>query len=112
MKYQSEERRTRFARSAIWLVLCAFVTTGFASAQSSGGGFTLRKFVIGSGVSAQGSPYRIQATAGQANAGVATGGGYSLTGGFHQPQQAGGTDRIFCNGFESTACNSTSGEPQ
>lgn len=89
-----------------WLVLCALVPAGLASAQSIGGSYTLRKSVIGAGVWAQGSPYRMEATAGQPSAGVATGGSYRVTAGFHRPSQPGGIDRIFCNGFDTSSCTS------
>lgn len=104
-------RQSPLAQGAILLALCAYFPTGLAEAQSTGGGFTLRKHVIGAGVVAQGSPYRITATAAQSSAGVASGGSYSLTGGFHQSLLPGATDRIFCNGFENTACPSASGAP-
>lgn len=89
-----------------WIVLCAAMTAGFAIAQSSGGGYTLRKSVIGAGVWAQGSPYRLEATTGQASVGVASGGSYRVTAGFHRPSQPGGIDRIFCNGFDTSSCTS------
>jgi hypothetical protein len=104
--------RPGFARSAICLALYVLVPAGSAQAQSSGGSYTLRKHVIGAGVTAQGSPYRIVATSGQAPAGSASGGGYFVTAGFHQPRLSGLRDLIFCNGFENTACNLPTGAPQ
>ncbi|HOX72661.1 MAG: hypothetical protein WAS23_07480 [Dokdonella sp.] len=114
MQYRSKKRRPGLAIGAIWLVLCVLLPAGVTTAQSSGGSYTLRKHVIGAGVTAQGSPYRITATAGQSTAGVVTGGSYSLKAGFHRSSPTGLPDLIFCNGFETAACNSTStsGAPQ
>jgi hypothetical protein len=77
------------------------IAGNFAMAQSSGGGYTLRKSVIGAGADGQAAPHRLVGTAGQPSAGVAASGSYRLTGGFHQPVAGG---RLFCNGFEDTAC--------
>lgn len=89
--------------SATAIALCTLIAIGGASAQSTGGGYTLRKSVIGAGATMQGTPYRLVATAGQPSAGVAQGGTYRLTGGFHQ--RAGG-GQLFCSGFEDTTCTS------
>lgn len=90
-----------FTRRAAVLALCVLIAGNLAMAQSSGGSYTLRKSVIGAGVTGQAAPYRLVSTAGQPSAGVAAGGSYRLTGGFHQPDTSG---RLFCNGFENTAC--------
>ena len=96
----------RRRRAMMWAVLCVAIPAGLVSAQSSGGNYTLRKSVIGAGIWAQGSPYRIEATAGQPSAGVATGGSYRVTAGFHRPSQPGGIDPLFCNGFDTSSCTS------
>ena len=96
---------SRLARCAIALAACLLVPTGTAEAQSSGGGYTLRKHVIGAGGMAQGSPYRLTATVAQVGAGVTAGASYVLIAGFHKPDgPTGWSDRIFCNGFENASC--------
>lgn len=95
-------RPRRFIAAAASVLLLSTLAT----AQSSGGSYTVRTAVIGAGVWAQGSPYRLEATAGQSSAGVATGGSYRVTAGFHRPRQPGSVDRIFCNGFDTSSCTS------
>lgn len=100
------------ARAALCLALIVCLPTGFVNAQSSGGSYTLRKHLIGAGVTAQGSPYRVVGSAGQSVAGFASGGSYFLTVGFHQPRLSGLRDFLFCDGFETTACILPSGALQ
>lgn len=112
MNNRGSRHKQSFARVAICLALCVLVPAEFADAQSSGGSYTLRKHLIGAGVSAQGSPYRIAGSAGQAVAGVASGGAYFVTAGFHQPRLSGLRDYLFCDGFENSACILSSGAQQ
>lgn len=86
-------------------LLAILLPIALAGAQSTGGSYTLRKFVIAGGVDAAGGPYTLVATAGQAEAAQPqTGGTYRLYGGFHSPRAA-RADRILCDGFENTPCN-------
>lgn len=109
MNNHGSRHRCGFSRVSICLALGVLVPAGFADAQSSGGSYTLRKHLIGAGVSAQGTPYRMAGSAGQAVAGVASGGSYFVTAGFHQPRLPGPRDFLFCDGFETAACVPTSG---
>lgn len=65
------------------VALCAVVTAGPAASQT-GGGYDLSWSTIdGGGTTASaGGPYTLGGTIGQPDAGVATGGGYEVTGGF------------------------------
>lgn len=105
MNERLDALHTRLARWAIALAVCVLGPTDTAEAQSSGGGYTLRKHVIGAGGMAQGSPYRLTATVAQVGAGVTAGASYVLIAGFHKPDgPTGWSDRIFCNGFENASC--------
>ena len=82
---------------------------GFSSAQStSGGPYTIRKFVIaGGGGQPQGAPYRAAVTAGQSAAQISNGGGYRLVSGFHPARgSAAAPDTLFCSSFENAPCTS------
>jgi hypothetical protein len=89
-----------------WAVagICLLVPLAVASAQSSGGTYTLRKHVIASGGAATAPTHRVVATAGQPVAVFAQGGTYKATMGFHGPGGPPFGDAIFCHGFESTSC--------
>ena len=99
--------RTRSAVVMGSMILLALIPTAFLSAQSTSGGvYTVRKFVIaGGGGDAQGAPYRASVTVGQSAAMVSNGGSYRLISGFHQAQTQGSTvDALFCSNFEDTPC--------
>ncbi len=73
----------------------------FATAQSTGGSYVLRKVVIASGAHADAATLQLTSTTGQPAAAVQAGGSFRLTGGFHgsragEPQP----DAVFRNGFE------------
>ena len=82
------------------------LVAGTAWAQSSGGPYTLRKSVIASGVRAHGETLALTVTAAQPVAGLTTGGSYRIVAGIHPLRDTSGPvgDRLFCDGFESTAC--------
>lgn len=104
MRTLSKPRRAALLARMAGTLVFALGIGSLAVAQSSGGSYVLRKSVIGASVWAQGSPYRVEATAGQASAGVASAASYRVTAGFHRPNRAGGIDRIFCNGFDTSSC--------
>ena len=96
--------RSRVSRWSLGLV-AALLPIALALAQSSGGTYTLRKYVVAGGVDAAGGAYTLVATVGQAEASpVQVGGAYRLTGGFHAPR-APRVDRILCDSFENSSCN-------
>ena len=84
------------------MLLAAAIPASVASAQSAGGPYVLRKSALAAGGNSSGPPYRLVSTIGQI-AGVQSAGPYRLTSGFHQPA-AGASNRVFCDGFESTPC--------
>lgn len=86
---------------ATTLVICgAGWWAADALAQSSGGSFVLRKHVISDGgVQASGDAIDVTATAGQVGPGVAVGGSFRATLGFH-PAASGGALPLFRDGFE------------
>jgi hypothetical protein len=82
----------------IFLILLLSSSAPSTHAQSSGGGYTLRKFVIAGGIQAQGSPFSAITTVGQPLTTLSTGGNFRLQSGFHARRQS--VDRIFGSGFE------------
>lgn len=88
-----------------WACACALaLPAALALAQSSGGPYVLRRFVVaGGGVDAEGAPYAAVTTVGQAATAEQVGGSYRLRGGFHVPVPA-RPDRLLCDGFENTPC--------
>lgn len=70
-------------------------------AQSSGGDFTITRYVIaGGGGDSTGGDYSLSSTIAQPLAGTqSNGGGFRLTGGFRVPLTD-RTDALFRNGFE------------
>lgn len=104
MQASTERRaRRRFFRSALAVAVVSGCVAGWAMealAQSSGGSFVLRKHVIADGgVQASGAAIDLTATAGQIAPGVAAGGGFRATLGFH-PAASGGALPLFRDGFE------------
>jgi hypothetical protein len=89
-----------------WCALALAVLAGTAWAQASGGPYAVRKSVIASGTRAFGDTYALTVTAAQPVAGLATGGSYRMVVGIHPLRDNSGPigDRLFCDGFESTAC--------
>lgn len=86
--------------AAAWLLILCLVPA-LPQAQSSGGIFVLRKHALaGGGGPAAGGNYALVATTAQFNASVANGGGYRLSGGFHQPRADAPSAVVFANGFE------------
>lgn len=80
------------------VVLVSFASV--VAAQSSGGSFVLRKHVIADGgVQASGDAVDVTATVGQAAPGVAAGGSFRATLGFH-PAASGGAVPLFRDSFE------------
>lgn len=72
-----------------------------ASAQSSGGQYTIKSVVIaGGGGSIAGGAYQITSTMGQAATSVLSGSSYVMFDGFWSPVGGGLGDIIFINGFE------------
>lgn len=84
-----------------------------ALAQSFGGGIEVKKSVIAGGsVASGGGNFHVSTTAGQHDAGVSTGGSFTVQGGFW-PSSAESSDPgdggIFRDGFESGADHSERG---
>jgi hypothetical protein len=86
------------------LLIAGLLPVTLSNAQSSGGTYVLRKFAVAGGGGEGNAPgLRVVDTVGQP-AGVHVGGTYRLTGGFHKPAN-GASDRLFCDGFETSPCN-------
>jgi hypothetical protein len=101
--------RNSLAWVSAWIVALTLVPSPPVSSQStSGGTYTIRKFVIaGGGGQPQGAPYRAAVTVGQSVAQVSNGGGYRLVSGFHHAKgSSAAADTLFCSSFENTACTS------
>ncbi len=83
--------------------LLALLATCAVQAQSQGGDFAItRQAIAGGGGRSQADAFVLESTIAQATAVPATGGGFTLSGGFQQPtgaSQVPGSD-IFSNGFE------------
>lgn len=84
------------------ILACLLLTPALLSAQSSGGPYTLRRAVVGSGGESAGAPYRLVGTVAEPGAGTSSAPGWHLAGGFHG--QIHGGDHIFCDGFENQPC--------
>ncbi|GMU43969.1 MAG: hypothetical protein IT479_15615 [Xanthomonadales bacterium] len=85
--------------AACLFLLC--LVPGLPQAQSSGGGYEMRKHALaGGGGQASGGSYRLVTTTGQSDASVASGGSYRLVGGFHQPTVVAPPPTLFADGFE------------
>lgn len=92
----SIHRRHRRLR---WLIASlALLVAGYATAQASGGAYTVRKQALLPGTSANAGSLRLSATLGEPAAGQQSGGNFRLTGGFQTPRVPG--DGVFGNGFE------------
>lgn len=90
-------------RTTLLSLALVLVLPTLASAQSAGGPYVVRKDVIAAGGQrAVGPGVALVGTVGQAAQGVASGGVYKLTGGFHGPaiDPNAGSDIIFRNGFD------------
>lgn len=86
----------------IGLLILLGLPAVWASAQSSGGSYVLRKVALANG---GGRPMAagltVTATVGQSAVALQSGGNYRLTGGFHTPRSsAAPPDALFRNGFE------------
>lgn len=85
------------------IALLAVLTTCAAHAQSQGGDFAItREAVASGGGRSQAGTFVLENTTAQASAGLAAGGGFTVSGGFQHPTEAGQTpgSGIFSNGFE------------
>jgi hypothetical protein len=92
--------RARVRLHAWAAVLAVIALVPAALAQSSGGPYTLRKYVIANGgVQSGGGAAAVTATAAEVAAGVVEGGGFRATIGFH-PAAGGGAPPLFADGFE------------
>lgn len=82
------------------LVVNVMLTEAHAS-KATGGDYQLTKDVVQSGHNTLQSNdgHRLQGTSGQMAVGQSSGGGYTLTSGFHAPKRTQG-EAIFSNGFE------------
>jgi hypothetical protein len=88
--------RLRIACALALVVLC--VDTSLAQ---SGGTFAITKSTIDSGAGASAAaPYGVRYTAGQPDAGFASGGSFAVRGGFWGSRSNPPTDAIFAHGFE------------
>jgi hypothetical protein len=100
---RSGTERSWLRRHGCLLLLACMLPIALGTAQSSGGPYVMRKFAIAGGGTEGSAPgLRVVATVGQI-AVVQVGGQYRLTGGFHKPANA-PSDRLFCDGFETTPC--------
>jgi hypothetical protein len=100
--YNAARRReiARVSKVALYMGAALIVSASVVAAQSSGGSFVLRKYVIADGgVQASGDAVDVTATAGQVAPGVALGGSFRATLGFH-PAASGGALPLFRDGFE------------
>ncbi len=97
---RATRRVFRRALAAAVVLGCVGGWAADALAQSSGGSYVLRKHVIGDGgVQASGAAIDLTASAGQVAPGVAAGGSFRATLGFH-PAASGGALPLFRDGFE------------
>ncbi len=99
---EANGRRSGAWRRLSLLLLATAIPWAVASAQSAGGPYVMRKFAVAAGGVSTAPQLRLTSTIGQI-AGLQTGGTYRLIGGFHQPV-AGASNRLFCDGFESSPC--------
>lgn len=96
MRYpRNEVRLGRLALAIVVLVMIALPLAGSTAAQS-GGTYDLSWNTLNSGKTfSSGRPYMLGGTVGQADAGVLTGGSYTLRGGFWMGGAQRGAFRIY-----------------
>lgn len=109
LKPQAANGRAIRTVSCLIAAACALAIgwpTPSARAESSGGTYVMRRFVIANGGQhASGGTYVAESTIGESTASnAATGGTFSLRGGFQQPAAEAPGNALFCDSFENTTC--------
>ena len=79
----------RIRKSAVTVVMliAALIVMGATAVFAQSDGYTLNWFSVNSGGQSAGGGYMLSGISGQAEAGELSGDGYSLSGGFWQPQE-------------------------